>query len=58
MLYGLYRSEDTTAHAQAQLQQITAACDLRPRGCIILSGDVHNGYVSHRGLPAARLGGR
>ena len=46
MLYGLYRSEDTTAHAQVQLQQITAACDLRPRGCIILSGDVHNGYVS------------
>ena len=46
MLYGLYRSEDTTAHAQVQLQQITAACDLRPRGCIILSGDVHNGYVT------------
>mmetsp|Transcript_6907 Transcript_6907/g.22097 ORF Transcript_6907/g.22097 Transcript_6907/m.22097 type:complete len:460 (+) Transcript_6907:748-2127(+) len=57
ILYGLYRGSDTLAQAQGQLQQLISACDARPNGgkCTILSGDVHNGYITQHSERVAEL---
>ena len=54
-LYGLYPAGDSTATAQAQVRQIVSECDKRRGGCVILSGDVHNGYVSQLGTSTREL---